>query len=250
MSESRIRESHWRHALLGCVIFGFCTAMNPAIASEQAARSKLAIDINVYPYLDEVQEDTDLTLVFNAPLPGRFSYFSYVNARGLFTGSDFTFTRSEQNLRWAISEKLPIDLAVQAILVEGNGFDVWQLGISWRANDTLALKTFFERLNLKYRLTLHVKRYSSASDDGWQMEHFFLMKFPGISDRLYLSGFLDQTFGLDLPDTLPSKPIVTEIQLGARLFNRFYVVAEYRRNEFRVSRENNLAVGVEYKFRW
>ena len=50
--------------------------------------------------------------------------------------------------------------------------------------------------------------------------------------------------------TNPDAPIVTEVQFGARVFNHFYLVAEFRRNEFRVSRENNLAVGVEYKFRW
>ena len=250
MLEIPKKRRKWQRATRCCIVFVILLATTPSFAAEQAAPLKLAIDINVYPYLDKVQDDTDLTFVFNAPLPGRFSYFSYVNARGLFTGRDLSFSRSEQNLRWAISEKFPIDLNVQAILVEGGGNDVWQLGIGWRAGDTRMLKPFFERLHLIYRLSVHVKRFSAAVDDGWQMEHFFKMTFPGISDRLYLSGFLDQTFGLDLPTGLPSNPIVAEVQFGARMFNRFYAVAEYRRNEFRVSRENNLAVGVEYKFRW
>ena len=35
-----------------------------------------------------------------------------------------------------------------------------------------------------------------------------------------------------------------------RLLDRFYAVTEYRINIYRVSREQNLAVGIEYKFRF
>jgi len=73
---------------------------------------------------------------------------------------------------------------------------------------------------------------------------------PTVSERLYISGFLDQTFNLDLPDAFPTNPIVSEVQLGVRLFDRFYAVTEYRINQFRRGDEHNLAAGFEYKFRW
>ena len=105
-------------------------------------------------------------------------------------------------------------------------------------------------MNLVYRLTFHVKRFSSTDADAWQMEHFFRMTFPGLSDRLYLTGFLDQTFGLDAVEGRPSKPIVSEVQLGWRVYKGLHAVAEYRINEFRLENEENLAIGVEYQFRW
>jgi hypothetical protein len=82
------------------------------------------------------------------------------------------------------------------------------------------------------------------------MEHFFRMTFPNISNRLYVSGFVDQTFDDDLPDALPSSPIVAEIQMGMRVFDRFYAIGEYRINQKRLGDEHNVAVGIEYKFRW
>jgi len=65
-----------------------------------------------------------------------------------------------------------------------------------------------------------------------------------------MSGFIDQTFGQDLPDTMPSSPIIAEVQFGARVWKDFYAVAEYRNNQRRVGNEENFAVGIEYKFRF
>lgn len=186
--------------------------------------------------------------MINAKLPARFSYFSYMNF-GVFGDSGSEFDRSEQNIRWAVSDKLPIDLNLQGLLI-GNGNNYWLLGVGWRLHDTSFFEAFFDRINLIYRLTLQFKRLSSDNDDAWQLEHYFKMTFPGISDRLYLSGFVDQTFNLDLPDTFPTNPIVTEVQLGMRMFNRFYAVTEYRVNQYRLGNEHNLAIGIEYQFRW
>jgi hypothetical protein len=221
----------------------------PLLAAEPAP-AKLAADLSLYPYLDRVDDDVDATLTVNARLPGRFSYFSYMNFRGIFGDGDAVFDRSEQNLRYALYDELPIDLNLQAVLVKGDGNDQWQLGIGWRLHDTSILEGFFERLNLTYRLTFQLKRFASINDDVWQMEHFFKINFPGSSARFYLSGFLDQNFNIDLPDTYPKHPIVTEIQFGARLFDHLYAVVEYRINEFRPSENHNAAVGIQYKFGW
>jgi hypothetical protein len=79
------------------------------------------------------------------------------------------------------------------------------------------------------------------------MEHSFNLKFPYLSDRLYfLGGGIDHTFNQDLPDN----PIVGEAQLGYRLVENLYAVAEYRINEYRRSDVNNLALGVEDKIKW
>lgn len=211
---------------------------------------RFSIDTSLYPYLDPVKNDTDLTIVINARFPARISYFSYMNYRGLVSDGDFSFSRSEQNLRWALSDKLPLDLNLQAIIVDGSGNDVTQLGIGWRVHHTAGLREFMSRINMIYRITFQLKRFSSGDDNGWQMEHFFKLRFPGVSDRLYLSGFVDQTFDLDLPDAFPDVIVVTEVQGGVRVWKDLYAVVEYRHNDFRLGNESNLAAGIEYKLAW
>ena len=222
------------------------------VASANAADGppQLTVNTNLYPYLDPVENDTDLTLVINARLPARFSYFSFLNFQGLMSEGDFEFGRSEQNLRWALSDKLPLDLNLQAIIVEGSGNDVTQFGIGWRVHNTPGLGDFLSRINLIYRITFQLKRFSSGDDDAWQMEHYFKLRFPGLSDRLYLSGFIDQTFDLDMPDEFPDVLIVAEVQGGVRIWKNFYAVVEYRNNDFRLGNESNLAAGIEYKYTW
>jgi hypothetical protein len=221
----------------------------PAMAIAQG-RPLVSIDSNLYPYQSQIDNDTDLTFITNARLPARFSYFSYINFRGATTGDAIAFTRSEQTLRWGISENLPLDLSFQAVLVDGSGNDFSQLGISWPVHNTPGLSEFFDRINLIYRITFQLKRFGSTDNKVWQTEQYFKMKFPGLSERVYLSGFIDQTFDLDHADALPKNPVVLEVQAGVRLWKNFYGVAEYRVNDFRLGNEYNLAAGIEYQHAW
>lgn len=211
---------------------------------------RLRVDTSLYPYLDRVGNDTDLSIAINARLPARISYFSYINVRGAAASGSFKFSRSEQNLRWALSETLPIDIGYQAVFVGSGDYDFSQLGLSWRVHDTPGIDDFLDRINLIYRVTVYLERFSSGNDSAWQMEHSFRMNFPGLSERLYLGGFVDHTFDHDLPDSFPGAPIVAEIQGGVRVWKDFYLVAEYRVNEFRQGNEHNLAAGIEYKYAW
>lgn len=61
--------------------------------------SSLGIDVNVYPHQSRIDSDTDLTVIANAGLPGRFSYFSFLNYVGAIGSGDMRLDRSEQNLR-------------------------------------------------------------------------------------------------------------------------------------------------------
>ena len=76
------------------------------------------------------------------------------------------------------------------------------------------------------------------------------MTFPYISNRLYLSGFIDHTFNQDLPDGYPSSPAVWETQLGYEIVDNFYAIAEYRINQYNRNDVNNLALGLEYLIKW
>ena len=220
------------------------------VHAQEGGPPDLTIDFSLYPYQHTIPDDVDFTTMIRAQLPGRFSYFSYINMKGVATSGSAVFDRSEQNLRYAFSDKVPIDFNFQGVLVRGDGNDFYQIGLGWRLHDTPGWQDFFDRINLIYRMTFQLKQFEVDDPDAWAMEHWFRVTFPQISDRLYLSGFVDQTFNQDLPDTMPRSPIVAEVQLGMRLWNRFYAVGEYRINQKRVGDEYNFAAGIEYKFRW
>jgi hypothetical protein len=221
-----------------------------AASAQESGRPKATIDFSLYPYQSKVKDDVDFSVTMNATLPGRFSYFGYASMKGIATSGSASFARSEQNLRYTMSDKLPLDLSVQGVFAGAGGDDFYQLGFSWRVHDTAGWRNFFDRINMIYRMNFYLQRYAVDDASAWQMEHFFKITFPQLSERLYLSGFVDQTFNQTLPDTMPSGPIIAEVQLGMRMFDRFYAISEYRLNQRRVGDEENLAIGIEYKVRW
>lgn len=83
-----------------CLAIYLVSACGSAYAAD-AQTPAVAVDANLYPYLDRFDSDTDFTLVTNAPLPGGISYFSFVNVRGTVNAGSTGFVRSEQNLRRA-----------------------------------------------------------------------------------------------------------------------------------------------------
>lgn len=206
----------------------------------------------LYPYQHRVNDDVDTTVTISGNLPGRFSYFSFSNFTGLTSSESVSLDRSEQNLRMTIVDSLPLDLNLQVVLQKGGGNDFYQGGISWRINDTPGLRDLFDRLNLVWRMTVHAKRWNvdSATADAWSIEHGFRMTVPEWTDRVYLSGFYEKTYGQDRPAGTAQRPLVSEVQLGARLWKALHVVAEYRVNEFRIGDEHNLAAGIEFQGSW
>ena len=200
-----------------------------SVNAQDSGPPRATIDFSLYPYLRSVKDDADFTVTMNARLPGHFSYFGYLNMKGAVTGGSFVFDRSEQNLRYTISNDLPLDLNLQGVLARGDGNDFYQVGVGWRIHDTPGWRNFFDRINLIYRMTIQLRRFEVADTSSWALEHWFRMTFPQVSDRLYLSGFIDQSFDETLPAAMPESPIVTEIQLGMRMFDQFYAIAEYRK---------------------
>lgn len=209
------------------------------------------VDVNVYPYQSKVSNDNTITVNAFLRFANRFSYFSLTNfsdkkGSGRLPDLDTFFT--EQNLRWQIAENSPFELTVQSNFRQGSDNDRHRLGIRWTLNKSDFISGFLDKLHLKYSINWHAVQFDHEDEYIWQLEHAFLMKFPYLSDRLYLSGFADHTFNEDLPNSIPNHPIVGEAQLGFRLFDKLHAVAEYRVNEYRRSDVNNIAVGLEYKF--
>lgn len=90
------------------------------------------VDFNFYPELMEVNTDSVYTVNAFVKLPARLSYFSLTNFNNADPSKElsdrFTYY-TEQNLRWAMREDLPLDLTVQHNLRSGSENDRLRLGI-------------------------------------------------------------------------------------------------------------------------
>ena len=100
--------------------FGVALIATGAFAQHKAPPSWF-VDLSLYPYQHTVDNDADFTTTIRGNLPGRFSYFGYLNFKGVATSGSAVLDHSEQNLRYSISDKIPIDLNFQGVLVRGDG---------------------------------------------------------------------------------------------------------------------------------
>lgn len=240
------------HPVLASMLSALLLIQIPLMANAQNSQSGF-LDFNAYPYLSDVDDDAVATINAAAQLPNRFEYFSFINFGNQKSAdelSDTTTYYTEQNVRWRLSEKSPLDLTVQMNFRTGVDNDRHRLGVRWRLNDSSYLKEFFDSIHLKYSINAHLLQFDHEPGDVWQLEHGFMMKFPWLSSRLYLAGFVDHTFGEKLAGNMPDNPIVAEAQLGFNIIEQLYFVTEYRINEYRRSDVNNLAAGIQYKIVW
>ena len=251
---AKSKRKGWRERLLrGCLLVS--CSLGGALASNAESDTARGgfVDINVYPFLSDVKTDNLITVNIAAKLGGRLSYFSLNNmasAEGKKNISDLNRYYSEQNIRWKISADSPLDLTLQMNFRSGANNDRHRLGIRWRLSDSAGLKAVFNKLHLSYSINLHAIQFDHEDSDVWQMEHVFRLQFPYLSPRLYLAGFVDHTFNQNLPSSMPTNPVVGEVQLGYRVVDNFYLISEYRVNEYRRSDVNNLSAGIEYKLLW
>lgn len=210
------------------------------------------LDFNVYPILGDVDNDSVATLNVAAKLNHGFSYFSLSNIYNQADSSALNDTvtfYSEQNIRWQIPNSA-FDVTGQLNFRTGEDNDRHRLGVRLRINDSNWFKPTFDTLNLAWSVNLHLLQIDDTQANEWQMEHVFRLRVPKLSERLYLAGFIDHTFGEDLPSDYPGSPIVAEVQLGFRIIENLYAISEYRVNQYRRSDVNNYAFGLQYKMLW
>ena len=226
-----------------------------SLAATAADNKKLSgfIDANLYPYLANTGSDNFLSVLAGLNFGDRLSYFSLTNF-GNFKGDGLVPDRNtfytEQNLRWRLSKKSPLELTAQLNFRSGALNDRHRFGIRWRLNDTEGLMPLFKALNLVYAINWHAAQIDHEDPYVWQLEHVFKFTFPSVTERLYLAGFVDHTFNQNLPEKFPKSPIVGELQVGYRLFDKMFAIAEYRVNQYRRGDVNNFGLGVEYKVTW
>jgi hypothetical protein len=229
-----------------------CLALVLSAPAISYAREEMTVSMgfDFYPYLSNTQDDTEFTLNTSITLPAGWSYFSFVNVGSAFNFERTEFLASEQNLRWRITERIPFDLAIQAIIVRGANNDSLQVGPRWRLSDTPVLRSFLKSVHAAYSISFFIKRFDQVAGEVQQISHAYSMAFPFISDRLQLSGFVDQNLHRSAPPGKRRRAILSETQLSFRLFKDLYGIAEYRRNEYRASDQDNLALGFEYRMNW
>ena len=213
-------------------------------------RRPAILSFNFYPYLTDVKTDSEFTLRTIAPLPRRFSYFSFMNIGGAFSSGPLRYLISKQNLRWQISEKRPVELVLQDIIRNGADNDTVHFGVRLRLDETGSFKSFFDAAHMTYSVEFFPVRFDQRNVGGWQISHAYEIRFPYISDRLYLGGFLDHNIDEKLRPGVRTDTIISETQLGFRLFGKVYAVVEYRINEYRLSDNSNIGIGIEIKSSW
>lgn len=206
------------------------------------------IDLNGYY---DTRNFSVLTINLMTSLPHRFQYFSLTNYFNNQNSSDLEGFYAEHNLRWAINERLPLDLTYQYVLRQGEKNDEHRFGLRWRLHNTGFMKEFFSKLNMSYTFNpMFIQfRINTGVEYMTIIEHTYIINlFPkSLNNRLYLAGFTDQNFKYLKNDKL-GFDWVAEHQLGVRLIDELYAVSEDRINTFLPSNNYGLGYGLEYKF--
>jgi len=221
-------------------------------ASEPPKPTLGFLDFNVYPYLSEVKSDSVFTVNAFAKLLFGFSYSSLTNVLNQDKESPFGDTTgfyTEQNLRWSFPAQIPFDLTFQANMRSGPDNDRYRFGFRWRADGTPGLDKLMKKIALTYSANFHALQIDHDDRYVWQIEHVARLDTPYLDRRAYLAAFCDHTFNQGYAG-IPANPIVLEAQLGLRVIDEAYLIAEYRVNQYRVGSESNIGVGAEYVVKW
>ncbi|MEE9383949.1 MAG: hypothetical protein V3V08_11100 [Nannocystaceae bacterium] len=218
----------------------------------RAAPTKLAGFIDLNGYYD-TRGGAVFTINLLADLPRRVQYFSLTNFWGPLNGSnpvDVGSVYSEQHLRWRVFKNVPLGLAGQWAIRSEARNDLIRAGLRWYTADTPGLDRVFDAINLSYALNFYPAQLDYIQGGGWrsQLEHAYRLKMlpKHLDRRIYVSGFLDHNLWAQAPDGAPVSRVVTEHQLGLRLFAGLHVVAEARYNQYLAEQTFGVALGLQY----
>ncbi len=130
---------------------------------------------------------------------------------------------------------------------KGHDNDTLHLGLRWRLNDTPGIGNWLDSLHLEFSTHVFPLREDQRDLGGWQLSHTYTIRLPYLSKRIYFSGFFDHNLDEKRPGGGHRNVIISENQLGFRLFSNIYAVAEYRVNQYRSSDSSNVGFGLELK---
>lgn len=237
-----IKNAYTTQKYIFLTIIGFLVSFNISAQKAKKQNTSGFLDFNTYY---DTREFNVMTINILSNLPNRWQYFSLTNYQSSNKSLDFSNFYSEQNLRWKIKEKSPLDFSFQYVMRQGLSNDDLRLGIRWRIHDTPKLSALFKKLKMTYSINpmLIQLRVNAHTKSMTQIEHVY--KINLYQDMVYLGGFADQNF-IYANNKIAFK-WVSEHQLGIRMIDQLYVVAEYRVNDFLTSDNTGLGIGIEYK---
>ena len=205
------------------------------------------IDLNGYY---DTRDASTFTINYLAVLSEKLTYFSFINYQQFgFSdrNDDFNDFYSEHMLYYSPVKSLPFDLMMQGVFMGGKRNDKLRLAVNWRAHHSPWIGEILRQYNIKYSAAFHFAQfgYDAPLDDfTWQIEHVYSIQIlpKQTGQRIYISGFADQTMGGDI-----ARGVISETQLGVRLVDQLHAVAEYRYfgyfpEEFR----HGLGIGLQY----
>jgi hypothetical protein len=217
-----------------------------ATAQKDSTATTGFVDLNAY---NDTRHFGVYTINLMANIHNRVQYFSFVNFQGAANSTDLGTFFTEQNIRIALKKKSPIDLTLQYVIRNNIGNDDLKLGLRFKLSQTKPLVNFFKKLNMFYSINPMFVQFQEKMPSKYmtQIEHVYSINIlPQLfNKRVYISGFADQNFVYDSNNNLKFKWI-TEHQLGIKVIDNFYVVAEWRLNNY-VANQRGLGYGIEYK---
>lgn len=230
-------------------------AEKSSVINNKSSAKKVSgfLDFNLY------YDTRDFSVfTFNAlsNLPNRFQYFSltnFYNSIDTDRNTDLTSFYTEQHLRWNFIEDVPLDLTMLWNIQSGSHNDTLRFGLRWRVTDTKWWDDFFKKIGFSYSINFHALQIELNENPGkgWQIEHvYYWLIFPKTFEkRIYFGGFADHNMRYGSNFGSDNHVWVTEHQLGIRTIDQFFIIAEFRRNEF-LSEKNGLGLGLEYKIKF
>lgn len=225
-------------------------AKQPSEVPEQTKTYKGFIDFNGYY---DTRKALTFTLNTLLNFPHGIQYFSlvnYFNAPSSSRLQDLEYYVSEQNLRYGPFRAIPLDLAGQWLSISGPDNDLLRFGIRAKVFAIPGVKSFLKKIHLSYFFTAFAVQTNLAQVDGYpfQLEHVYRWNiFPNhLDDRIYLAGFLDHNLVAAPGADVPASRILTEHQLGLRIWRGLHAVTELRFNQYLPDERLGLGLGLEY----
>jgi hypothetical protein len=236
------------YRLLALALILFVLTPNTSLAQKKPRANGISgfADFNAYY---DTRQFAVFTINLLANLPYRFQYFSLTNFQSPKRSFDLESLYTEQNLRWGVHKKVPLDLTFQYVIRDGTDNDDFRFGVRWKVGKTLGIDSAFHKIHFSYSINPMFIQFRSKAKPAYMtiIEHVYKLNIaPGpLNNRLYLSGFADQNFVYS--NGKVKLKWVSEHQLGVRLISQLFAVAEFRINTFPDSEHYGLGYGLEYK---
>jgi hypothetical protein len=194
---------------------------------------------------------TDASLNILLTNKQRITYFSLLNLYATEHSTDMSNYFTKQYLFYSPFKNIPIEINQVWISSSGNNNDYLRYGFRWNIHKMPRIKSFFEQHHLILFANVQCIQLNNAGKNPFFPEFELIYRWFPLNkyskNRIYVAGFFDQC--VDRVEQNTNATLVSEHQLGVRLWDNFYCVGEVRYNEY-LAKSLSLGVGIEYLVRF